>query len=292
MGGRRRQIPALDEIDEGVGDGVGIPRAPATGVIPAIDPVGHAEQREHEQPRLGGPNLARPRRALDDPAHRAVVAGFAAHDVALQPRWETALLAEEHGEEGALGDDEPDVMADHLAQLLRRRQPARPDRCEARLRERHGPVEDRREQVFLRVEVAVHGRLRDAEAARQVVQCRGAISPRAEQLRGGGEDLRPHERPARRPRAHASQWWQAMQSSGACIPRLAFSWRWHSTHQPIVNGRWGGLNPTRRVRSSVSAGPVSPPTTGMRWIGPWQVWQATSARTWGLCGNWVNSGTL
>ena len=238
-------------------------------MIPAIDPVRHPEQRQHEQARLGGTDLPRPRGVLDDRAHRPVVPRLATHDVLLQARGQATFLAEEDGEEGTLGDHETHVVTDHLAQLLGGRQAARADRRQPRLRQRHRAVKDRGEQVFLRAEMPVHRRLRHPEAPREVVEGGGAVASRAEQLGGGGEDLGPHERaPGRRCRAHAAQWWQATQSSGARVARVAFSRRWQSTHQPIVSGRCGGCRPTRCARSLRRLGPVSPPTTGIRSIGP------------------------
>jgi hypothetical protein len=117
------------------------------------------------------------------------------------------------------------VVADHLAQLLGRRQRAGADRRQPRLGQRHRAMEDCREQILLGPEMAVHGRLRHAEPARQLVQGRGAVAARAKQLGGRAENLGAQQLAARRARAHASQWWQAMQSSGACVPRVAFSRR-------------------------------------------------------------------
>src|SRR2546427_3164487 len=49
--GGRRKVTALDEVDERVGDGVGVPGAPAAGGLPAIDHGVHAPPRQHQHRR-------------------------------------------------------------------------------------------------------------------------------------------------------------------------------------------------------------------------------------------------
>src|SRR5262245_43084077 len=88
------------------------------------------------------------------------------------------------------------------------------------------------------------------------------------------------------------QWWQVMQSSGACRAFLAFCSRWHSTHQPIVSGGGAGLKPTRYRRSTVSDGPVSAAKVVIVSTGPWHPWHLRPARMWALWGKYVNSGSL
>jgi hypothetical protein len=67
-------------------------------------------------------------------------------------------------------------------------------------------MEDGREQVLLRPEVAVERLLRDAERAREVRERGGTIAVLAEQLGGRGEDLRAREGAAGGAEAAASQW--------------------------------------------------------------------------------------
>ena len=60
----------------------------------------------------------------------------------------------------------------------------------------------------------------------------------------------------------------------------------------MLNGGEAGRRPVRFSRSLTSCGPVVPAAVVMVSTGPWHVWHATPLRTCGLCGKWVNSGTL
>jgi len=226
-----------------------------------LTPTELAQKMREVEARMDAERAAAPH----DRLHRVVVARLAPHDGAPQAHRQRRLLGEEHGQERLLGHDRADLVPDDLAQLLRGRRARGADSGQAVLDERHRAVKDRREQILLRAEVAVERLLRDAEPARQLLERRRAIAARAEQFGGGGEDLGPHQRAAR---GAETQWWQATQSSGACMPRVAFCSRWHSMHQPIDSAGVRGRRPTTRIRSSVSRGPVSAPTTGMRSIGP------------------------
>ena len=75
------------------------------------------------------------------------------------------------------------------------------------------------------------------------------------------------------------QWWHVTQSSGARVPRVAFSRRWHSRHQPMESSGGGGSEPDQVSRSLSSRGPVVALTVVMVSTGPWHVWQRTPART-------------
>src|SRR5207253_11306071 len=148
-----------------------------------------------------------------------VVARLSTAERATQARRQVRLLAEEDGEERPLGDDSAHVETDEAAELRGGLLAACPDRHEIALEHRHRPMEDRGEQLFLRAEVAVERRLRDADAPRELVQCRGPIASLAKQVGRRGEDPGAQHLV---PRAGATQWWHVTQSSGAFVP-FAFS---------------------------------------------------------------------
>src|SRR5207247_10395564 len=107
------------------------------------------------------------------------------------------------------------METDEAAELRGRLRAARPDRHEVALEHRHRPMEDRGEQLFLRAEVAVEGRLRDADTPRERVQCRGPIPSLAKQISGRGEDPGAQHLV---PRAGAPPWWPVTPSSGPFAP--------------------------------------------------------------------------
>src|SRR5438094_10653562 len=63
-------------------------------------------------------------------------------------------------------------------------------------------------------------------------------------------------------------------------------------HQPMLSTGGAGRIPVRFRRSFTMRGPVVAPTVVMVSTGPWHDWHFTPARTCGLCGKYVNSGTL
>jgi hypothetical protein len=98
------------------------------------------------------------------------------------------------------------VESNDATKLRGRALAARADGEEVTLEHRHRPVKDRGQQVFLRAEVAVERRLRDADAPGELVERRRSISALAKEIGGRGENPRPqHFVPragARKPRAH------------------------------------------------------------------------------------------
>src|SRR5262249_18323896 len=118
----------LHEGQEGARDLLGAPAA--RGVVPLVDPVQHPEQAEDHEPGQHVPKDAAPDAFRYDRLHALVVAVLLRGKLAREARGEARLLAEEDGEEGAVGDDEAHVLPDDPAELVLRGQARAQDEAE------------------------------------------------------------------------------------------------------------------------------------------------------------------
>src|SRR5256886_4090318 len=94
----------LHEGQEGARDLLGTPAA--RGVVPLVEPVEHPQQAEDHEAGRHVPEDAAPDALDHDGLHALVVAVRLRGELAGEARGQARLLAEEHGEEGAVGDDE------------------------------------------------------------------------------------------------------------------------------------------------------------------------------------------
>src|SRR5215470_8816358 len=145
----------LDEREERGGDLLGFP--PATGVVPLVHPVHHAEHREHDEPRVDVAERAAPDAVLDDPLHPLVVAVLLGGERAREARGQVGLLPEEHGQEGAIGDHELHVLAHDAPQLVLRAQARAQHEAQIPDEGVDGLPRDRGEHLLLGPEVGVEG---------------------------------------------------------------------------------------------------------------------------------------
>src|SRR6266481_10108374 len=130
--------------------------------------------------------------ALDhDGLHALVVAVLLRGELAGEARGQARLLAEEHGEEGAVGDDEAHVLPDDPAELVLRGQARAQDQAELPGESLDGLPGDGREHLVLGAEVPVERGLGHAEPPGDVVEGGGPVAALPKEIRRRAEDLVP-----------------------------------------------------------------------------------------------------
>src|SRR3981081_2119603 len=105
----------LHEGQKGPRDLLGAPAA--RGVVPLVEPVEHPQEAEDHEARRHVPEDAAPDALDHDGLHALLVSVLLPGELWREARGQARLLAEEDGEEGAVGDDEAHVLPDDAAEL-------------------------------------------------------------------------------------------------------------------------------------------------------------------------------
>src|SRR2546425_6533270 len=179
----------LHEGQEGPRDLLGAPAA--RGVVPLVDPVEHPQEAEDHQARRHITEDAAPDALDHDGLHALVVAVLLRGELAGEARGQARLLAEEDGEEGAVGDDEAHVLPDDPAELVLRGQARAQDQAELPGESLDGLPGDGREHLVLGAKVPVERGLGHAEPPGDVVEGGGPVAALAKEVRRRAEDLIP-----------------------------------------------------------------------------------------------------
>ena len=119
-----------------------------------------------------------------------------------EARGQVRLLAEEHGEEGPVGDDEAHVLAHDAPQLVLGAQVGAQHEPELAREALDGLPRDGGEHLLLGPEVRVERGLRHPEPRRDVVEGGRAVAALAEEVGRRAEDLVAHRLA---PGPHAAQ---------------------------------------------------------------------------------------
>ena len=190
QGGAPPLLPQETALDQGEESGRDLLGAPAAGrVVPLVDPVQHAEDAEDHQSRRHVPEHAGAHPFQHDALDPLVVAILLGGQRAREPRGQVRLLAEEHGQERPVGDDEPHVLPHHAPQLLGGIQARAQHQAEIPGEGLDGLPRDGGEHLLLGPEVGVERGLRHPEARRDVLHGGGLVAALPEEVRGGAQDL-------------------------------------------------------------------------------------------------------
>ena len=189
-GGRRTRPPSTtarnaEEISSA-------PQA-APRVVPLVEPVEHPEQAEHDQPRRHVAEHPAPDAVGDHRFDALVVAVLLPRDRPHEARGQIRLLAEEDGEKGPVGDDEPHVLAHDAAELVLGAQVGAQHEPELAREALDGLPRDGGEHLLLAPEIRVERGLRHRRAAPRCRRAwtRGTRAPGRGPPPCGGSDRAP-----------------------------------------------------------------------------------------------------
>ncbi len=164
----------------------------APRVVPLVEPVEHPEQAEHDQPGRHVAEHPAPDAVGDHRFDTLVVAVLLPRDGPHEARGQIRLLAEEDGEKGPVGDDEPHVLAHDAPELVLGAQVGAQHEPELAREALDGLAGDGGEHLLLAPEIRVERGLRHPEPRRDVVEGGRAVPALPEEVRRRAEDLIAH----------------------------------------------------------------------------------------------------
>src|SRR6266849_1779548 len=164
--------------------------APAAGrVVPLVEPVEHPQEPEDDEAGGHVPEDPPPDAFVHDGLHALVIPVLLRGELAREARGQVGLLAEEDGQERAIGDDEAHVLPDDPAELVLRGQARAQHQAELPGESLDGFPGDGREHLVFGAEVRVERGLGHAEPPSDVVEGGGPIPALAKEVRRRAEDL-------------------------------------------------------------------------------------------------------